>query len=168
MIALMLIMMHYRTAQILLAFEPRNSFGFHPHLICFWPITIMTSLLTWLRHKFVTDDATFDPYSNRPATGIGPARRQEKPPGLPQNANKATVPEPFEYLTAGSGRIADGGPGKNVLVPNRHVREDTGTHETLKILDQSVLASEEIEEFDPYNTGRFDRAKSWDAPARKK
>jgi hypothetical protein len=55
-----------------------------------------------------------------------------------------------------------------VLVRSRYVREDTGTHETLKILDDSVLEPAEKEEFDPYNTGRFDRSKSWDAPARKK
>jgi hypothetical protein len=128
----------------------------------------MSSLLTWLRQKFTAGDSTADPYSGRPATRIGPARRQKKPPGQPENANKPTIPEPFEHSTADPDRIADGGPGKNVLIRSRHVREDTGTHETLKILDHSVLASEETEEFDPYNTGRFDRAKSWDAPARKK
>jgi hypothetical protein len=163
-------MMHYRMAQILLDFEPWNSFGSHLHLILFWPVTvtIMTSLLTWIRQTFAAGDSTADPYSDRPAIGIGPARRQKMPPGLPKNAKKPTVPEPFDYSTAGPGRIADGGPGKNVLIRSRHVREDTGTHETLKILDHSVLESEETEEFDPYNTGRFDRAKSWDAPARKK
>jgi hypothetical protein len=128
----------------------------------------MSSLLTWLKQKFVAGDSTADPYSDRPTTGMRPARRQKKPPGQPESANKPTVPEPFEYSTADPGRIADGGPGKNVLIRSRHVREDTGTHETLKILDHSVLASEETGEFDPYNTGRFDRAKSWDAPARKK
>jgi hypothetical protein len=128
----------------------------------------MTSLLTWLRQKFAAGNSTADPYSDRPATEMGPARWQKKPAGRPEKAKKETVPEPCEYSTAGPGRIADGGPGKNVLIRSRHVREDTGTHETLKILDHSVLTSEETEEFDPYNTGRFDRAKSWDAPARKK
>jgi len=128
----------------------------------------MTSLLTWLRQKLATGDSTADPYRQRPAAGTRPAYKQKKPPRLPKKANNSQIPEPFEYSTESSGRIADGGPGKNVLIRDRHIREDTGTHDTLKILDHSVLASEETEEFDPYNTGRFDRAKSWDAPARKK
>jgi len=65
-----------------------------------------------------------------------------------------------------NGEIADGGPGKNVLI-RKFVREDTGTHDTLKILDQSVLESDEASGIDPYNTGRFDRAKSWETRFRK-
>lgn len=68
--------------------------------------------------------------------------------------------------TTVNGEIADGGPGKNVLV-RKFVREDTGTHDTLKILDQSVLESDEACGIDPYNTGRFDRAKSWETRFRK-
>ena len=61
-----------------------------------------------------------------------------------------------------AGQIDDNGPGKNVLIRNKYVREDTGTHETLKILDDSVIDTEEGEGIDPYNTGRFDRSKNWD------
>lgn len=68
--------------------------------------------------------------------------------------------------TTVNGEIADGGPGKNVLI-RKFVREDTGTHDTLKILDQSVLESDEPCGIDPYNTGRFDRAKSWETRFRK-
>jgi hypothetical protein len=60
-----------------------------------------------------------------------------------------------------AGTIEDNGPGKNVLVRNKFVREDTGTHETLKILDDSMLDTQE-EGIDPYNTGRFDRSRNWD------
>jgi hypothetical protein len=60
------------------------------------------------------------------------------------------------------GRIEGNGPGKNVLIRNRYVREDTGTHETLKILDDSIIDTEEEEGIDPYNTGQFDRSKNWD------
>lgn len=60
------------------------------------------------------------------------------------------------------GRIEDRGPGKNVLIRNKYVREDTGTHETLKILDDSMIDTEEEEGIDPYNTGQFDRSKNWD------
>lgn len=65
------------------------------------------------------------------------------------------------------GEIVDGGPGKNVLVRNRFVREDTGTHEKLKILDESLVDAQEEAGIDPYNTGRFDRAKHWDTRFRK-
>jgi hypothetical protein len=60
------------------------------------------------------------------------------------------------------GRIEDNGPRKNVLIRNKYVREDTGTHETLKILDDSMIDTEEEEGMDPYNTGRFDRSRNWD------
>ena len=43
--------------------------------------------------------------------------------------------EPVDDESSFSGSIEDGGPGKNVLIRNKYVREDTGTHETLKILD---------------------------------
>jgi hypothetical protein len=60
------------------------------------------------------------------------------------------------------GKIEDNGPGKNVLIRNKYVREDTGTHETLKILDDSMIDTQEEEGIDPYNTGRFDRSRNWD------
>jgi len=60
------------------------------------------------------------------------------------------------------GSIEDNGPGKNVLIRNKYVREDTGTHETLKIVDDSMIDTEEEEGMDPYNTGRFDRSRNWD------
>ena len=61
-----------------------------------------------------------------------------------------------------SGTIESNGPGKNVLIRNKYVREDTGTHETLKILDDSLVDSGEETGIDPYNTGGFDRSKNWD------
>ena len=61
-----------------------------------------------------------------------------------------------------SGKIENNGPGKNVLIRNKYVREDTGTHETLKILDDSLVDSGEETGIDPYNTGGFDRSKNWD------
>ena len=77
-------------------------------------------------------------------------------------------PEELDFSLGGGARIADGGPGKNVLIRNRYVREDTGTHETLKILDDSLLESDEEFGADPYNSGRFDRAKSWDSSRSRK
>jgi hypothetical protein len=51
---------------------------------------------------------------------------------------------------------------QNELVRNKYQREDTGTHETLKIVDDSLLDSGEEAGIDPYNTGNFDRSKNWD------
>ena len=82
-----------------------------------------------------------------------PPRPRNKPqPNPPQSAPKAN------YTTTAGGKIADGGPGKNVFV-----REETGTHETLKIMDENLLDQIEEDGIDPYNTGRFDRSKSWDS-----
>ena len=63
--------------------------------------------------------------------------------------------------------IQDAGPGKTVLIRNKYVREDTGTHETLKILDESLVDSGEEAGIDPYNTGGFDRSKNWSNRFRK-
>lgn len=61
----------------------------------------------------------------------------------------------------------DSGPEKSVLIRNKYVREDTGTHETLKILDDSLIDSGEEAGIDPYNTGGFDRSKNWNNRFRK-
>ena len=71
-------------------------------------------------------------------------------------------PERAEADEGLPGRIESLGPGKNVLVRSNDVREDTGTHETLKILDDSSDASSDETGFDPYNTGGFDRSRNWD------
>lgn len=56
---------------------------------------------------------------------------------------------------------------QNVLIRNKYVREDTGTHETLKILDDSLVDSGEESGIDPYNTGGFDRSRNWESRFRK-
>ena len=78
--------------------------------------------------------------------------------------NKVPRPNP-EFVEADedlAGEIDSLGPGKNVLIRNKFVREDTGTHETLKILDDSLVDSGEETGIDPYNTGGFDRSRNWD------
>ena len=79
-------------------------------------------------------------------------------------AKKVPRPDP-EFVETDeelSGEIDSLGPGKNVLIRNKYVREDTGTHETLKILDDSLVDSGEETGIDPYNTGGFDRSRNWD------
>ncbi|HEX7062252.1 MAG TPA: hypothetical protein VF200_09785 [Woeseiaceae bacterium] len=95
--------------------------------------------------------------------------RVRPPSERPQAAARpAAKPQVVGFRPQVSGKIEDAGPGKNVLVRNRFVREDTGTHETLKILDETLLKPEQEEVgIDPYNTGRFDRAKHWETRFRK-
>lgn len=61
-----------------------------------------------------------------------------------------------------AGRIEDGGPGKNILMRTKYQRDDTGTHETLRIIDDEALMNPDEDGIDPYNTGKFDRSKHWD------
>jgi hypothetical protein len=84
-------------------------------------------------------------------------------------ANRATGssvplpdPEPVDTDNELSGKIETVGPGKNVLIRNKFLREDTGTHETLTILNDSMVDSGEETGIDPYNTGGFDRSRNWD------
>lgn len=77
-------------------------------------------------------------------------------------------PAEISYAKNVDGKILDGGPGKNVLIRNKYIREDTGTHETLKIIDDSILEDEQEFGADPYNTGRFDRSRSWNSARSKK
>lgn len=86
---------------------------------------------------------------------------------LPQQAPAAKkVPRPDpEFVPVDeelSAEVKNEGQGKSPLIRNKYVREDTGTHETLKILDDSLVDSGEEAGIDPYNTGGFDRSKNWD------
>jgi hypothetical protein len=76
---------------------------------------------------------------------------------------KLTEVDPVEFSGELGGKIEEVGPGKNVLVRNKYVREDTGTHEKLKIIDDTLVEEEDDGGIDPYNTGRFDRSKSWNS-----
>ena len=122
----------------------------------------MKRFLNWLSRTFSSEKPT--PRNNLRQTGTH--LRQTGTHGPKRSAPKQAVPKRQpEYVNFDSnveGRIEDRGPGKNVLIRSRYVREDTGTHETLKILDESMIDTEEEEGFDPYNTGQFDRSKNWD------
>lgn len=120
---------------------------------------MMKRFLTWLRSKLFSRDAASAPVPRRTAPRI----RQSPKPSRPKDRDAELV----EVSTELGGRIEDGGPGKNVLIRNKYVREDSGTHETLKIIDDTFLEDEEERGIDPYNTGRFDRSKSWDLRTKK-
>lgn len=109
----------------------------------------------------------FSTRSDRQSPAARPALRET-------GTHRAAMPRPAaakvprqnpEFVDADddlSGKVESAGPGKNVLIRNKYLREETGTHETLKILDDSIVDSGEETGFDPYNTGGFDRSKNWD------
>ena len=113
----------------------------------------MQRLTKWLADKFF------------PAPEPPPRpKRRAIPTARPKPAVKQhPAIEPVEFSGELGGKIEEVGPGKNVLVRNKYVREDTGTHETLKIIDDTLVENEDEGGIDPYNTGRFDRSKSWDS-----
>jgi hypothetical protein len=92
-----------------------------------------------------------------PAARTGNPRRPAPKQAVPERQPDVVDIEPHI-----GGRIENAGPGKNVLIRNKYVREDTGTHDTLKILDDSLIETDEQEGIDPYNTGQFDRSKQWE------
>ncbi|MEM9404090.1 MAG: hypothetical protein AAGA44_16595 [Pseudomonadota bacterium] len=63
--------------------------------------------------------------------------------------------------------IEDGGPGKNILSRHRTLRSETGTHESLTLVDADKDDTGGGSGFDPYNTGQFDRSKNWTRHTRK-
>lgn len=118
---------------------------------------MMQQFLKWLGTRFFRREPEPEPPSRAPGVRV-------RPPAARPPAKKTKV---VKFTSEVAGSIGDGGPGKNVLLRSRFVREDTGTHDTLKILDDSLLEADEEAGIDPYNTGRFDRAKSWDTRSRK-
>ena len=59
-----------------------------------------------------------------------------------------------------AGKVDSRGP-VNVLVQNKY-QQDTEATNTLRILDESMLESNDEAGNDPYNSGSFDRSKNWE------
>jgi hypothetical protein len=113
----------------------------------------MMRLFDWIKTRFFPDESPPERPLWQTGAHVVPRPKKKAPPS----------PAKVGFAPDVVGRIADGGPGKNVLIRNKYVREDTGTHETLKIVDDSLLESDEELGADPYSTGRFDRSRSWDS-----
>jgi len=123
----------------------------------------MKRFTNWLTSKISPKKASSDPKLNRTGAHLARTGGHTAPRvARPKQAVPRSQPEYVDLDPHVEGRIEDNGPGKNVLIRNKYVREDTGTHETLKILDDSMIDTEEEEGIDPYNTGQFDRSKNWD------
>ena len=119
----------------------------------------MNRFLTWLGSKLFPQKAESE-------SVLRQTTRKGKAPPRP-TMRKAPETEIVDFDSELGGRIEDGGPGKNVLVRNKYVREDSGTHDTLKIIDHSLFEDEDEYGIDPYNTGRFDRSQSWNLRTKK-
>ncbi len=119
----------------------------------------MNRFLTWLGSKLFPQKAESESVLHQ-------TTRRSNAAAKPASA-KAPESDLVHFESELGGRIDDGGPGKNVLIRNKYVREDTGTHDTLKIIDHSLLGDEEENGADPYNTGRFDRSQSWNLRTKK-
>jgi len=128
---------------------------------------MMRRLISWFReHLFPGRDRQPD----LGQTGVRVRPPAERPKGAAPKSRRADAARETDlrFDAEMGGRVEDGGPGKNVYVRSKYLREDTGTHEKLKIIDGSLL-EDEVEEggFDPYNTGQFDRSKNWNSRFRK-
>lgn len=117
-------------------------------------------LKNWLEEKFSDDDLSAGPLLRKTGAHVSP--KPEPKVAKTKQAVPRRQPEFVEVDPHVSGEIEDNGPGKNVLIRNKYVREETGTHETLTILDDSLVDSGEETGIDPYNTGGFDRSRNWD------
>ena len=119
----------------------------------------MSGFIDWLKEKLGLESPEADEPLWQNSVRVRP-RPRPRPKATPEPPRDSESPS---FSADVGGRIEDGGPGKNVLIRNKYVREDTGTHETLKIVDDTILETDEESGADPYNTGRFDRSKSWDS-----
>lgn len=125
----------------------------------------MNRFLKWLGNKLFGDKTAAARSLRQSGARMSPAARATRPAVSPAKPTKSLHAP--EFGAAANASVDDAGHGKNVVMRTRFVREDTGTHDTLKILDESVLESDEEIGIDPYNTGRFDRSKSWNSRIRK-
>ena len=115
------------------------------------------ALKNWWMERFSDDAEATESRVDR--TGSFPA--PNRPRVVANRRQPQSAPKSLD------GEIESLGEGKNVLIRNKYVREETGTHDTLKILDDSLVDSGEETGIDPYNTGGFDRSRNWDTRFRK-
>ena len=121
---------------------------------------MIDTIKIWVRQRFSGAEA--DPAPTLRATGSYRQRLAKTETAAPRVELEKVDVELHAHSS-----IESLGPGKNVYVRSPYVREDLGTHESLKIVDESLLEGEEPADFDPYNTGRFDKARKWDQRSRK-
>ena len=115
---------------------------------------MLERLGNWLKKRFSDGEPSAPPVLRQ--SGIHHLR-----PKVSAKTAPGHEPENVDFESHVPGKIQDGGPGKNILVRNQYIREETGTHETLKIVNDSLIDDDEGFSDDPYNTGAFDRSQNW-------
>ena len=126
----------------------------------------MKRFIRWLENKLSNGEPAPQAMLQPPRARIRPAKTGKALQTIISSSQSATATTGCSTKPGGDNNELKPG-NKPPVVRHRYVREDTGTHETLKILDDSIFESEEPGGIDPYNTGRFDRSKSWDHLSRK-
>lgn len=117
---------------------------------------MLERLKNWFKNRFSDENPAAVPELNMTGAHAAP------PPVHPRQKVPRRKPEFVDADEELSADVESDGTGKNPLIRNKFIREETGTHETLKILDDSMVDSGEEQGLDPYNTGGFDRSKNWD------
>lgn len=120
---------------------------------------MLERFVNWLKKLRATEDSSL---TDRLPDARARIASPRSPGPSPKQALPRQNPESVQADPDVAGEIENIGPGKNVLIRNKFIREETGTHETLTILDDSLVDSGEERGIDPYNTGSFDRSKNWD------
>jgi hypothetical protein len=124
----------------------------------------MKRFFNWLADKISPEAKS--PRADLSRTGQHAVKKKPAKPA--KQAVPRSQPEYIDFDSSVDGEIDSVGPGKNVLRRKKYVREDTGTHESLSILDGAIEDDRSDEDgIDPYNTGQFDRSKNWDKRFRK-
>ena len=116
-------------------------------------------LKNWLNDKFSAGESASANRMQETGTHVAaqPIENTEPKPARSANADNASD----------SSRDEDRASNENAIVRNEYIREDTGTHEKLTIIDNSLPDPDEDAGIDPYNTGGFDRSKNWNSRSRK-
>jgi hypothetical protein len=130
---------------------------------------MITRFLSWLRSIFSPRQEPKRTDLKQTGAHLRQTGRHRKPLSRSRTNQESPKhqPEFVDIDPAMKAEIENNGPGKNVLLRKKYVREDTGTHDTLKIVDDSLIETGEEAGIDPYNTGQFDRSKNWDSRFRK-
>ncbi len=119
-------------------------------------------LINW----FTTRDDD-EPVGRASALNRSGAFNVARPGGTKPAAVRPADPKPRQtsegrVRTGLDGEIEDLGPGKNVLVRHPNPHGDPGSQETLSLVDDSLVETNDEAGIDPYNTGKFDRSRNWD------
>lgn len=133
-------------------------YGVETHSVTNGNLEMMKKIKNWMEDHFSAAEPT-PPKDLRHSGHL----QKPRPVSVKKKAPEAVPPVPdlVDIDTSLHSEIDTVGPGKNVLVRSRYVREETGTHERLMIVNESSNDSGEEAGMDPYNTGSFDRSKNW-------